>query len=138
MNRLKYFFLITDIGFVMYWLITIFHMIPQEYLFKDYQNPILVAWNWSFLPLDLLISLTGFLSLYLYFKQNPIWSHFAFVSLILTFCSGLQALAFWTIRLDFDISWWIPNLYLLVYPCFYLKIIWRECGWHEIREKKIQ
>ncbi|EJP94602.1 hypothetical protein IC3_02148 [Bacillus cereus VD142] len=43
MNRLKYFFLITDIGFVMYWFITIFHMIPQEYLFKDYQNPILVA-----------------------------------------------------------------------------------------------
>ncbi|HDR7717612.1 YvaD family protein [Bacillus albus] len=48
------------------------------------------------------------------------WSHFAFLSLILTFCSGLQALAFWTIRLDFDMSWWIPNLYLLIYPCFFL------------------
>ena len=70
LNRLKYFFLITDVGFVIYWLITIFHMIPQEYLFKDYEDPILVAWNWSFLPLDLLISLTGFLSLYLHSKQN--------------------------------------------------------------------
>ncbi|PFV82811.1 hypothetical protein COL05_09690 [Bacillus sp. AFS059628] len=136
MNRLKYFFLITDFGFVIYWLITIFHMIPQEYLFKDYEDPILVAWNWSFLPLDLLISLTGFLSLYLHSKQKHIWSHFAFLSLILTFCSGLQALTFWTIRLDFDISWWIPNLYLLVYPCFFLKSICRECGWYETNMRK--
>ena len=66
MNRLKYFFLITDVGFVIYWLITIFHIIPQEYLFKDYEDSILVAWNWSF-TLDLLISLTG---LYLHSKQN--------------------------------------------------------------------
>ncbi|MEH7457323.1 hypothetical protein CON65_15290 [Bacillus pseudomycoides] len=130
MKRLKYFFLITDIGFIVYWFITICHMIPQEYLFKDYQNPILVAWNWSFLPLDLLISFTGFVSLYLYYKHKQIWSHFAFLSLILTFCSGLQALVFWTIRLDFDVSWWIPNLYLLLYPCFFLKGIWRECGWY--------
>ena len=59
--------------------------------------------------------------MYFHSKQKRIWSHFAFLSLILTFCSGLQALTFWTIRLDFDISWWIPNLYLLVYPCFFLK-----------------
>ncbi|PEL86060.1 hypothetical protein CN626_26355 [Bacillus wiedmannii] len=61
--------------------------------------------------------------MYLHSKQKHIWSHLAFVSLILTFCSGIQALAFWTICLDFDISWWIPNLYLLVYPCFFLKSV---------------
>ena len=74
--------------------------------------------------------------MYLHSKQKHIWSHFAFLSLILTFCSGLQALAFWTIRLDFDISWWIPNLYLLVYPCFFLKSVWRECGWYETNMRK--
>ncbi|MDM5189097.1 YvaD family protein [Bacillus sp. DX4.1] len=130
MKRLKYFFLITDIGFIIYWLVTVLQIIPPEYLFKDYQNSILVAWNWSFLPLDLLISLTGLISLYLYVKQKNSWSQFAFISLILTFCSGLQAIAFWMIRLDFDPSWWIPNLYLLIYPCFFLKGIWKECGWY--------
>jgi len=34
------------------------HVIPESYLFKDYDNPILQAWNWSFLPLDLCISFT--------------------------------------------------------------------------------
>lgn len=70
--------------------------------------------------------------MYLHSKQKHIWSHFAFLSLILTFCSGLQALAFWTLRLDFDISWWIPNFY----PCFFFKSVWRECGWYETNMRK--
>ncbi len=78
--------------------------------------------------LDIFISLTGYISLYLYARQKQTWSQFAFLSLILTSCSGLQALAFWTIRQDFDISWWIPNLYLLIYPCFFLKGILKEHG----------
>lgn len=91
MNALKINFLITDIGFVLYWIITLFHLIPDEYLFKDYKNPVLVAWNFSFLPLDLLISFTGLLSLSLYKQRMNIWNKIALISLILTFCSGLQA-----------------------------------------------
>ncbi|WP_044641180.1 YvaD family protein [Risungbinella massiliensis] len=126
MKSLKYFFIITDVGFVLYWLITFFHLIPAEYLFKDYHDPILVAWNWSFLPLDLLISLTGFISLYFYSKQNNRWTSYALISLVLTFCSGLQAIVFWAFRLDFDWTWWLFNLYLLVYPCFYMKPVMRQ------------
>lgn len=126
MKSLKYFFLITDVGFVLYWLITFFHLIPAEYLFKDYHDPILVAWNWSFLPLDLLISITGFISLYLYSKQNTRWASYALISLVLTFCSGLQAIAFWSFRLDFDWTWWLFNLYLLLYPCFYMKLVIKQ------------
>ena len=66
MRTLKFFFLITDIGFILYWLITLLHLIPPEYLFQDYTNPILTAWNWSFLPLDLFVSATGLTSLFLY------------------------------------------------------------------------
>jgi hypothetical protein len=51
---LKLFFLVTDSGFVLYWLITAFNWLPKDYIFKGYYNPILMAWNWSFLPLDLL------------------------------------------------------------------------------------
>ncbi|MGG3621973.1 YvaD family protein [Bacillus gobiensis] len=123
MERLKYFFLVTDIGFLLYWTITFFGWIPEEYLFKDYHNPILVSWNWSFLPLDLLVSATGFLSLYFYARKNALWRSCALISLVLTFCAGLHAIAFWTIRLDFDWSWWLVNLYLLVYPCFFIKSV---------------
>ncbi|MFN8357866.1 MAG: DUF5360 family protein [Spirosomataceae bacterium] len=116
MKQLRYFFWVTDIGFILYWLITLLHLIPDEYLFQDYKNPLLVAWNWSFLPLDLAISATGLMSLYWWKKQNNGWKHLALISLVLTFCSGLQAIAFWVIRGDFDPTWWIPNLYLLLYP----------------------
>ncbi|TCZ81118.1 hypothetical protein E0485_02250 [Paenibacillus albiflavus] len=123
MNKLMIFFLITDIGFILYWGITILGVIPQEYLYQDYTNQLLVTWNWSFFPLDILISITGFISLYLLRKKNDRWKVAALISLILTFCSGLQAIAFWTIKLDFDIGWWLPNLYLLIYPLFFIPSI---------------
>ncbi|QRG66442.1 DUF5360 family protein [Brevibacillus choshinensis] len=102
------------------------HLIPSAYLFKDYDHPTLSAWNWSFLPLDILISLTGLASLYLYKKQNHMWKQIALVSLVLTFCSGLQAIAFWAIRMDFDPSWWLPNLFLMLYPLLFIPRLLRH------------
>ena len=120
MKSLRIFFLITDIGFILYWVITLIGVIPASYLFKDYHNPILSAWNWSFLPLDLMISFSGLYSLRLMSKADGRWTNMALISLVLTFASGLMALAFWTIRRDFDISWWLPNLYLMLYPIYYI------------------
>ena len=120
MKNLKKFFCVVDSGFIIYWFITILNLIPEEYLFKDYKNPLLVAWNWSFFPLDILISFSGFYSIYLYQKQQKRWILIALISLVLTFCSGLQAIAFWTLRTDFDLSWWIPNLFLMIYPTFFI------------------
>jgi Family of unknown function (DUF5360) len=121
MKYLKPFFFVTDIGFILYWLLTIFHLIPENAAFKDYNNPIIIAWNWSFFPLDILISITGLYSIYLYNKKRTSWSGYAFVSLVLTFCSGLQAIAFWAYSKDFDITWWAFNLYLMIYPLFFFK-----------------
>ena len=121
MRILRRFFLITDIGFIVYWFITLFHLIPQNLLFKDYTNPILVSWNWSFFPLDMVISFTGLFSLYLFYQGNVIWKKFSLISLVLTFCSGVQAISFWVIRYDFDLLWWIFNLYLIIYPMFFIK-----------------
>lgn len=120
MQRLKFFFWVTDIGFILYWLITLLHLIPPAYLFQDYTNPLLVAWNWSFLPLDLLVSASGLLSLALYRRRHPAWAKLALISLTLTVSSGLQAIAFWALRQDFDWLWWAPNLYLLLYPWFFI------------------
>jgi len=117
---LKILFLVTDIGFIFYWLITALHLIPLEWAFKDYTNPILMDWNWSFFPLDMFVSLTGFLSLYFYAKKIEKWKLFCLCSLVLTFCSGLQAIAFWVLRSDFDLAWWLFNLYLLIYPLVFI------------------
>jgi hypothetical protein len=56
-------FLVVDLGFIAYWAITLAGVIPDAFLFKDYDNPILSAWNWSFLPLDLAMSATGLTAL---------------------------------------------------------------------------
>lgn len=120
MRTMKLLMLVTDVGFVAYWLITIFHLIPAELLFRDYTNPILVHWNWSFLPLDLAISATGLSALWLFHKHNALWRPLTVISLTLTLVSGLQAIAFWLFAGDFSVSWWLPNLFLLMYPLFFL------------------
>ena len=121
MKKLYPYFVIIDTGIILYWLIVIFKLIPQRYLFKDYYyNSVLTAWNWSFFPLEMLIAFTGLLSLYFWHKENPRCYIWALISLILTFCSGLQSIVFWTICRDFDLAWWLPKLFLLVYPLFFI------------------
>lgn len=120
MKLLKTLMIVTDVGFVLYWLITCLHLIPAEMLFKDYSSPVLVHWNWSFLPLDLAISATGLTSLWLSRKSLALARRLMIVSLTLTFVSGLQAISFWVLAQDFSLMWWLPNLFLLVYPLFFL------------------
>ncbi|MDQ0194737.1 DUF5360 family protein [Paenibacillus wynnii] len=117
---LKAFMLFTDIGFVLYWLMVYSDLLPKEYLYKDYENELMLAWNLSFVPLDLVISLTGLMSIYLFKRQLGVWSSYCIISLSLTFCSGLQAIAFWGLRHDFDALWWVPNLFLLIYPLIFM------------------
>lgn len=123
---LKRTFLLVDLGFVLYWLSSVLHWFPQEYLFKDYDNPILQAWNYSFLPLDLMVSATGLSSVWCHARGSRQWAPLALISLILTSCSGLQAVAFWALRGDFDAMWWAPNLFLLFYPLVFLPAVLRE------------
>lgn len=122
-KSLRALMLFTDIGFILYWSVTFLGLIPKAYLYQDYSNELLVAWNLSFIPLDLLISCTGLLSIYCYNRKKSVWSPLCLVSLALTFCSGLQAIAFWGIRLDFDLMWWIPNLFLMIYPLFFVTTV---------------
>jgi hypothetical protein len=126
MKTLKYFFLVIDFGFIIYWLATVLQLIPAEYLYNDYTNPILVNWNWSFFPLDILVSITGLTSLYLNKMNNGQWKVFALISLVLTSTSGLQAISYWIMAKEFDLMWWIPNLFLLLYPLFFITTIAKQ------------
>ena len=121
--------LITDVAFIVYWLITALNLLPVEWLFQDYTNPLLVAWNWSFAPVDLMASLTGLWTLHLIRHQHPNWKMSAIISLTLTFCAGLMAISFWTLRLDFDPSWWLPNIYLMVWSLFAARKLLKDWLW---------
>lgn len=113
--------LLTDIGFLLYWCASAFDLFPPHWLYKDHHNPVLMAWNWSFAPVDLLASATGLCALWLARNGRSAWSTWALVSLSLTFCAGLMAIAFWALRRDFDIAWWLPNLYLVAWPLWALR-----------------
>ncbi len=113
---LRWNLLVTDVGFLLYWAAVSLHLLPRTLLFKDYDNAILQAWNWSFAPLDLLASALGFAALSLARAGRPAWRMLALLSATLTFCAGFMALSFWSIRGDFEPAWWAPNLYLMVWP----------------------
>jgi hypothetical protein len=108
--------LVTDVGLVAYFTITGLGLIPPELAFADYTDPLMVAWNWSFLWLDMIVSATGLASLVLLRRGSPRGAPLMLVSLVLTSASGLMAIAFWTLRGDFSPLWWLPNLYLLLFP----------------------
>jgi hypothetical protein len=47
------------------------------------------------------------------------------ISLVTTSISGLQAIAFWAIRHEFDLTWWAPNLVLFLWPLpFIIERVW--------------
>lgn len=124
MLRMRPFLLVTDIGFLLYWAVSVlmllgFAIVPPEYMFKDYDDPVVNAWNWSFFPLDIVLSICGLTSLRLHARSHSAWLPLAIVSLSLTFCAGLMAVAFWAIRRDFDPVWWAMNVFLLAWPCWF-------------------
>jgi hypothetical protein len=117
--------LLTDLGFITYWSLTALVAagllsVPPEYLFSDYHNPLVVAWNWSFAPLDIILSLAGLNAVRLQRAGDASWKGWAIFSLALTFCAGLMAISFWAIRGDFDVTWWTVNLALMIWPWIYL------------------
>lgn len=131
MKYLPKFFLVVDFGFIIYWLITAFHLINEAYLYNDYTNPILVAWNWSFFPLDMAISGSGLFSLYLRGKKKELWRFWAMISLVMTSVSGLMAISYWAITRDFQLQWWLPNLFLLIYPMYFIFRLGQTKKWPE-------
>lgn len=111
--------IITDIGFILYWSVTAFHLFPPKLLFNNYNDPQLVAWNWSFMPMDIIASILGLCALF-FSKQKELAKHLTIMSMSITFCAGLMAISFWFIVSDFELMWWAPNLYLLLWPLILL------------------
>lgn len=121
MRRLRPFLLVTDTLFLAYWAVTSLVAlkvlaVPEAWLFKDYHDARVVAWNWSFLPLDLAFALSGYGCLILHRAGRPEWRPLALISLTLTFCAGLLAVSYWALLREFDPLWFLPNLALVLWP----------------------
>ena len=116
MISIKVLLTITEGGMILYWLFAslvalgiIF--VPPEYMYSDYQNPTVVAWNWSFFPLDMTFAVSGLYSRY----GNMLRTRRTFLStfsLSLMFCAGLMAISFWIVARSYDPFWWGINLWL--------------------------
>ena len=58
-------FLATDSLFLAYWTVSALFQsgmiaVPHAWMYEGFDQPRVIAWNWSFLPLDLAFSLLGF------------------------------------------------------------------------------
>lgn len=102
-----------DLGFIAYWLLISLRVLPAEAMFAGYEKPEVQAWNWSFLPLDILASVTGILGN----TTNRLDKKTLLtISLVLTSVAGGMAVGYWAFIGDFELSWWLPNLVLLLFP----------------------
>ena len=117
--KLRAAFLATDSLFLAYWSLSALiqaHVIavPSGWMYEGFNQPRVVAWNWSFLPLDLAFSLLGFAAVAYGRRGDPTWRPLALLSLAFTMAAGGMAVGYWLILGDIEPSWLIPNLLLVV------------------------
>jgi len=116
---------VTDLLFLAYWSAALANQfgqihIPPDLMYADYSQAHVVAWNWSFLPVDLAFSLTGLLAVRASRRGDLTWRPLALISLILTQVAGLMAVGYWALLGEFNPSWFLPNLALVIWPLFFL------------------
>lgn len=107
---------VADAGFLAYWLLAGLRLVPAQVMFAEYADPRVVAWNWSFLPLDLSASLTGLAAARALRRGSPAGTALLAVSLALTATAGGLAVTYWVLRGQLDPWWLAPNLALLACP----------------------
>jgi len=132
-NGLIWTFRILDWSMILYWAIISLGALaivslPASFMYDGYGTPIIDAWNWSFAPLDILFAILGLFAIKQSQKQDPRWPLFAMASLCLTFCAGLMAVGFWAIRGEFNLSWWLPNLILMLVPLYWVTKLLRAAA----------
>ena len=87
--------------------------VSPELMYSDYENPVIVSWNWSFFPIDILFALIGLVARYgssSYARRQLLSA----IALSLMFCAGLMAISFWLLQQSFDPLWWGVNLWLML------------------------
>ena len=118
----------TELGMILYWVFASLVAlglleVSPELMYADHTNPVVVSWNWSFLPLDLLFASTGLAARYIQLNSQ-FAEKLSIVSLSLMFCAGLMAISFWAIEQFYDPYWWGLNLWLMLLPVYVFRSYW--------------
>ncbi|WP_293904310.1 DUF5360 family protein [Phenylobacterium sp.] len=116
---------VTDLLFLAYWAVAAAAQagliaLPASLMYAGYDEPRVIAWNWSFLPIDLAFSVTGLLAVRAARRADPLWRPLTLISLILTQVAGLMAVGYWALLGEFDLSWFLPNVALVLWPLAFL------------------
>jgi hypothetical protein len=124
-TSLRLWILITDIGFLLYWAVSGLALIgvitlSSDWMYGGYDDPRVVAWNWSFLSIDLPFSLLGLVAVAAERAGNPVWRPLAILSLAFTIAAGAMAVSYWALLQEWNPSWFVTNLTLVIWPLFYL------------------
>ncbi len=122
---LKIVITVTDVAFILYWSVAALSeldivQVPPNLMYADFDDPRVIAWNWSFLSIDLMFSVFGLAAVNASRLGNPIWRPLAIISLTLTMAAGAMAVSYWSLLGEFDPVWFIPNLALVVWPLWFL------------------
>ena len=130
-TSLKWALTATDIAFLIYWSVALLEClglisIPNAWLYAQAHDPRVVAWNWSFFPLDIAFSITGLWAVRAARRQDPIWRPMALISLILTIVAGGMACGYWLLLGEVDALWFSMNAILVVWPLLFLPGLVRE------------
>ncbi|MBW8815627.1 MAG: DUF5360 family protein [Caulobacterales bacterium] len=124
---------ITDVLFIAYWALAGAEQaglvaVPKAWMYAGFDSPRVVAWNWSFLPIDLAFSATGLLAVRAARRGDPLWRPLSLISLVLTMVAGVMAVGYWALLGEFDPAWFLPNLALLLWPLAFLPRIVCDLG----------
>tara|TARA_R110002074_G_C12527024_1_gene664576 strand:- start:221 stop:622 length:402 start_codon:yes stop_codon:yes gene_type:complete len=128
---LKILIITTDIQFLLYWVLSALYLaglitLPEEMLFANYHDGRVFAWNWSFLPLDLVFSISGLLAVRAAARGDRLWRSLAMMSLLLSSAAGGMAISYWIILSEYNLSWFLPNLILFLWPLPFLRQLIKE------------
>lgn len=124
---------VTDAVMLLYWSLAGLLQIgladvPKDWMYAHYDHPEVVAWNWSFLPLDLAFSALGLAAVAASARGDGRWRPLALLSLSLTSVAGLMAIGYWAILGEYDPAWFLPNLVLFAWPLAFMPRLVREMG----------
>jgi len=109
---------ITEILMILYWIIAAavalgWISIDPSLMYSDHENPLVIAWNWSFFPIDIAFSVLGLAATFIVMSAAR-KAKLETVAATLMLCAGVMALSFWTITGDYNPSWWGVNIWLVV------------------------
>jgi len=108
---------VTELGITAYWIFAGLMAaellnIPAEYMYTDHLNPTVIAWNWSFFPIDIAFAICGLTARF--GGIRPSLRHgLEIIAATLMLAAGIMAISFWAIRGEFDPWWWGPNFWLI-------------------------